>query len=136
MKKGRRPQWRQVTFIQARAGDSQSNDQAEHMRDQGGFIFKERFCESNKGRFNKADEQRWGPGLIQSALSIGAGLKVKFCHPQSQVVEQGPLKSLSSFSRPEDFEVFIFFSRPKDSFKYCVELCHTPTQISHKYTYA
>ena len=136
MKKGRRPQWRQVTFFQARRGDSQSNDQAERMRDQGGFIFKKRFRESNKGRFSKADKQGWGPRLIQSAWSIGAGVKVQFCHPRSQVVQQGPLKSLSSFSRPEDLEVFIFFSRPKDSFKYCVGLCHTPTQISHRYTYA
>ena len=67
------------------------------MQDQGGFIFKERFCESDRGRFSKANEQQWGPRLMQSAWSIGVGLSVQFCHPQSQVVQQGPLRSLSSF---------------------------------------
>ena len=38
-----------------------------------------------------------GPGLRQSARSIGVGLKVQFCHPRSQL---GPLRSISS--RPED----------------------------------
>ena len=73
---------------------------------------------------SKADEQAWGvPGLRgggsqadASARSIRVGLKVQFCHPRSQVAQQGPLKLLSSFSRPKAFEVFIFFSRPKDSF--------------------
>ena len=32
------------------------------------------------------------------------------------MVQQGPLRSLSSFSRPKAFDVFIFFSRPEDSF--------------------
>ena len=32
------------------------------------------------------------------------------------MVQQGPLRSLFSFSRPKAFEVFIFFSRPQDSF--------------------
>ena len=36
---------RSVTFIQARRGDSQPNDQAECKRDQGGFMFKGRFAE-------------------------------------------------------------------------------------------
>ena len=40
MKKGRKPQQGQVTFIQARRGDSGSKDQAERVRDQGGFVFK------------------------------------------------------------------------------------------------
>ena len=47
------------------------------MQDQGGFIFKERFCESDRGRFSKTNEQQWGPRLMQSAWSIGAGLKVQ-----------------------------------------------------------
>ena len=47
MKKGRRPQRRQVTVIQARRGDSRSNDQAERVQDPGGFIFKGRFCRSD-----------------------------------------------------------------------------------------
>ena len=46
----------------------------------------------------------------------GVGLKVQFCHPQSQVVQEGPLRLLSSFSRSVAFEVFIFFSRLEDSF--------------------
>ena len=44
--KRRRPQQRQVTFIQARRGDCRSRDQAERVRDQGGFIFKARFVEA------------------------------------------------------------------------------------------
>ena len=35
-----------MTFIQARRGDSGSNDQAERERDQGGFMFKGRFVEA------------------------------------------------------------------------------------------
>ena len=35
-----------MTFIQARRGDSGSNDQAERQRDQGGFMFKGRFVEA------------------------------------------------------------------------------------------
>ena len=35
-----------MTFIQARRGGSQPNDQAEPERDQGGFIFKGRFVEA------------------------------------------------------------------------------------------
>ena len=35
-----------MTFIQARRGDSESNDQAERERDQGGFMFKGRFVEA------------------------------------------------------------------------------------------
>ena len=50
MKKEGRPQPRQFTFIQARRGDSWSNNQAEGAQDQGGFIFKGRFCGSNRGR--------------------------------------------------------------------------------------
>ena len=112
MKKGRRPQWRQVTFIQARAGDSQSNDQAEHRRDQGGFIFKERFCESNKGRFNKADEQRWGPGWYNLPWVSGQDLKFNFVIPKVRWLSKDPwsryllfpgrrtLRSLSSFLGP------------------------------------
>ena len=45
-KKERRRQRRWVTFIQARRGDSESNDQAERERDQGGFMFKGRFVEA------------------------------------------------------------------------------------------
>ena len=45
-KKERGPQPRQVTFIQARSGGGQPNDQAERQRDQGGFIFKGRFVEA------------------------------------------------------------------------------------------
>ena len=45
-KKERRRQWRWMTFIQARRGDSESNDQAERERDQGGFMFKGRFVEA------------------------------------------------------------------------------------------
>ena len=82
------------------------------------------FAEAIGEDVSKADEQAWGvPGLRgggsqadASARSIRVGLKVQFCHPRSQVAQQGPLKLLSSFSRPKAFEVFIFFSRPKDSF--------------------
>ena len=35
-----------MTFIQARRGRRLPNDQAEHERDQGGFIFKGRFVEA------------------------------------------------------------------------------------------
>ena len=35
--------------------------------------------------------------MTPSAQSIGVGLKVQFCLPGSQVVQQGPLRSLSSF---------------------------------------
>ena len=35
-----------MTFIQARRDDSRPNDQAEHKRDQGGFISKGRFVEA------------------------------------------------------------------------------------------
>ena len=35
-----------MTFIQARRGDSGSNDQAERERDLGGFMFKGRFVEA------------------------------------------------------------------------------------------
>jgi len=45
-KKETRCQRRWVTFIQARRGDSESNDQAERERDQGGFMFKGRFVEA------------------------------------------------------------------------------------------
>ena len=38
-KKGRRPQRRQVTFIQARRGDNRPNDHAEHAKGQGGCVF-------------------------------------------------------------------------------------------------
>ena len=38
-------------LIQARRGDCRSNDQAEHLRDQGGFVFKGSFCRSYTGRF-------------------------------------------------------------------------------------
>ena len=55
MKKGRKPQKGQVTFIQARRGDSGSRDQAERMRDQGGFVFKGRFAEAIQ-----EDLSRWG----------------------------------------------------------------------------
>ena len=44
-KEERRPHQKPVTFIQARRGDSQPNNQAECKRDQGGFIFKGRFVE-------------------------------------------------------------------------------------------
>ena len=54
--------------------------------------------------------------MTQSAQSIGVGLKVQFCLPGSQVVQQGPLRPLSSLCRPEAFETFIFFSRLEDSF--------------------
>ena len=66
MKKGRRPQRRQVTVIQARRGDSQSNDQAERVQHRGGFIFKGRFCRSDMGRFSQADE--WGGGSREDAI--------------------------------------------------------------------
>lgn len=32
-----------LPFIQAKRGDSWSNDRAKHVRDQGGFLFKGRF---------------------------------------------------------------------------------------------
>ena len=48
MKKGRSPQQRQVTFIQARRGDCQSNDQTDRLRIQRGFIFKRRFAEATR----------------------------------------------------------------------------------------
>ena len=119
MKKGRRPQRWQVTFIYTRRGDSQPNNQAEHARDQGGFIFKGTFVETIREVFSQAlcnFSLRWqlqlslgwegqagveGPGLMHSAWCIGVGLKVQFCCPRSQVVQQGPLKSLYFFSRPD-----------------------------------
>ena len=55
MKKGRKPQQGQVTFIKARRGDSGSKDQAERVRDQGGFVFKGRFPEAIQ-----EDLGRWG----------------------------------------------------------------------------
>ena len=64
-----------------------------------------------------------GPRLMQSARSIGVGLKVQFCHPRSQVVRQEPLRSLSSFSRPEAFEVFIFFLGPDCMYSSCTSDC-------------
>ena len=105
------------------------------MQDQGGFIFKERFCESDRGRFSKANEQQWGPRLMQSAWSIGVGLSVQFCHPQSQVVQQGPLRLLSSLSTSEAFEVFISFSKPEDSsikrkFNSILEISHDSQKIT------
>ena len=54
MKKGRRPQRWQVTFIYTRRGDSQPNNQAEHAKDQGGFIFKGRFVETIREVFSQA----------------------------------------------------------------------------------
>lgn len=37
--KGKRPQRRQVTFIQAKKGDKWPNDQAERAKDRGGCVF-------------------------------------------------------------------------------------------------
>ena len=60
MKKGGLPQGRQVTFIQGRRGDGRSNDQAERVWDQGGFMFEGRFCRNPTGRLSQVDEQGWG----------------------------------------------------------------------------
>ena len=51
--KERQRQQRSVTFIQARRGDSQPNNQAECERAQGGFIFKGRAVE-DKGNVSQA----------------------------------------------------------------------------------
>ena len=122
MKKGRQPRWRQVTFIQARRGDNQSNvmtrlstcriREASYLR--RGFV--KVIGEDLVRRMNSSGVPGWCnlPGVS------GRDLKFNFCHSRNQVVQQGPLRLLSYFSRLEAFEVFIFFSRPKDSFKYCV----------------
>ena len=48
MKKGRSPQQRQVTFIQVRRSDCRSNNKADRLRVQRGFIFKRRFAEATR----------------------------------------------------------------------------------------
>ena len=53
--KKRWPRRSQVTFIQARRGDSRPNDQAEHEMDQGGFIFKGRFVEAIREMLDRQD---------------------------------------------------------------------------------
>ena len=47
-----------VSKIQARRGDSRPNDQAEHERDQGGFIFKGRCVEAIRETVVRRDV--WG----------------------------------------------------------------------------
>lgn len=115
MKKGRWPQRRQVTFMQARRGDSRSNDQAEGIRDQGGFIFKGRFCRNHTGRFSRADEQGWGVPGWRNLPGASGGTSSSVVIPEDRWFNNDR-RSLSSFSRPEAFEIFIFFSRPEDSF--------------------
>ena len=51
-------------------------------------------------RMNRGGEsQAGGGGFRADAVSpeYRVGLKVQSCHPRSQVVQQGPLRSLSSF---------------------------------------
>ena len=52
--KERRPQQKQVTFIQARRGDSQPNDQAERREGSGRRHTYREVCGSDKGHVNQA----------------------------------------------------------------------------------
>ena len=54
-----------------------------------------------------------GPRLMQSAWSFGVGRKVQFCHPQSQVVQQGPLRCYLPFPGPRTLKSSSSFLGPR-----------------------
>ena len=71
-KRERRPQQKQVTFIQARRGDSRPNDQAERGQGSGRLHIYREVCGSDKGNVNQAG--CFGYSLVEMAFVLGQGV--------------------------------------------------------------
>ena len=70
--KERRPQQKQVTFIQARRGDSRPNDQAERREGSGRLHTYREVCGSDKGNVTQAGYFEYS--FVEMTLVVGQGV--------------------------------------------------------------
>ena len=70
--KERRPQQKQVTFIQARRRDSRPNDQAERRKGSGRLHTYREVCGSDKGNVNQAGQ--FESSFVEMKLVVGQGV--------------------------------------------------------------